>query len=99
MSARPQQTAGIRRLTDTMSFQYNQPKIGGDYLPSTSNANVNFSQPFGNWPCVKLSNIPWDVSQADVLKFFSCFQIPSPSLYNQAIHVSSTSSIEHRIEQ
>ncbi|KAI9286232.1 hypothetical protein BC943DRAFT_359403 [Umbelopsis sp. AD052] len=87
MPARPQQTAGIRRLTDTMSYQYNQPKVGSDYLQPTGNANMNFSQPAGNWPCVKLSNIPWDVSQADIVNFFSCFQIPSPSVYNQAIHV------------
>ncbi|CAO3613179.1 unnamed protein product [Cunninghamella blakesleeana] len=37
--------------------------------------------------CVKLSNIPWDVSQSDIYHFFSNVQIPSTSIYAQSIHV------------
>ncbi|ORX60689.1 hypothetical protein DM01DRAFT_1371240 [Hesseltinella vesiculosa] len=38
-------------------------------------------------PCAKLSNIPWDVSQQDILQFFSHVQLPPMTSYAQPIHI------------
>ncbi|RIA94493.1 hypothetical protein C1645_864949 [Glomus cerebriforme] len=40
-----------------------------------------------NWPVIKLTNIPWDISLKEVRTFFSVFKIPSASLYGQSIHI------------
>ncbi|KAG9291107.1 hypothetical protein G9A89_012979 [Geosiphon pyriformis] len=40
-----------------------------------------------NWPVVKISNIPWDVSLKDIKTFFSNFQMPDPCTYAQCIHI------------
>ncbi|KAL0093760.1 hypothetical protein F4703DRAFT_1939642 [Phycomyces blakesleeanus] len=40
-----------------------------------------------NFPCLKLSNIPWDVSQNDIRTFFCHCRMPSPSVYAQSIHI------------
>ncbi|CAB4493008.1 unnamed protein product [Rhizophagus irregularis] len=40
-----------------------------------------------NWPVVKLSNIPWDISLKEVKTFFSTFKIPSVSSYGQSFHI------------
>ncbi|RUS23625.1 hypothetical protein BC938DRAFT_474859 [Jimgerdemannia flammicorona] len=39
------------------------------------------------WAVVKLSNIPWDISQNDIRLFFSHLQLPSQSVVSQPIHV------------
>nr|CAG8451092.1 11275_t:CDS:10 [Entrophospora candida] len=36
-----------------------------------------------NWPVVRLSNIPWDVSSKDIKTFFSAFNLPDASNYSQ----------------
>ncbi|KAI8371543.1 uncharacterized protein BYT42DRAFT_580642 [Radiomyces spectabilis] len=46
----------------------------------------NMSPP-PHFPCAKLTNIPWDVSQNDVRNFFGNCRLPSPSRYAQAIHI------------
>ncbi|RCI03746.1 hypothetical protein CU098_010501 [Rhizopus stolonifer] len=40
-----------------------------------------------HYPCVKLTNIPWDVSQHDVRQFFINCRSPSTSTYTQCIHI------------
>ncbi|KAI7872816.1 hypothetical protein BDF14DRAFT_1748969 [Spinellus fusiger] len=40
-----------------------------------------------SYPCLKLSNIPWDVSQNDIRAFFCQCRMPSPSVYAQSIHI------------
>ncbi|KAM3582832.1 hypothetical protein VKS41_004597 [Umbelopsis sp. WA50703] len=76
MHVRPQPPNAMRSFFNNDCGQYNN----GGVSPMCS-------QQTGNWPCVKLSNIPWDVSQSDIAAFFGCSQIPSPSIYNQSIHV------------
>ncbi|KAI8088771.1 uncharacterized protein BX664DRAFT_358414 [Halteromyces radiatus] len=39
------------------------------------------------FPCVKLTNIPWDVSQTDIKQFLGNLHIPSNTIYTQAIHI------------
>ncbi|KAL9538957.1 hypothetical protein PS6_011397 [Mucor atramentarius] len=39
------------------------------------------------YPCVKLTNIPWDVSQNDVRHFFGNCRIPPSSACSQSIHI------------
>ncbi|RUS20149.1 hypothetical protein BC937DRAFT_86271 [Endogone sp. FLAS-F59071] len=39
------------------------------------------------WPVIKLSNIPWDVSQNDIRMFLSHLQLPSASMVSQPIHI------------
>ncbi|KAI9305229.1 hypothetical protein BJ944DRAFT_239845 [Cunninghamella echinulata] len=51
----------------------------------TPSRGLNASIP--QYSCVKLSNIPWDVSQSDIYHFFSNVQIPSSSIYAQSIHI------------
>ncbi|CAG8558974.1 1877_t:CDS:10 [Paraglomus occultum] len=40
-----------------------------------------------DWPVVKISNIPWDISLRDIKGFFSTFKLPDSSTYAQSIHV------------
>ncbi|CAG8668112.1 2620_t:CDS:10, partial [Funneliformis mosseae] len=40
-----------------------------------------------NWPVIKLTNIPWDISLKEVRTFFSAFKMPSISSYGQNIHI------------
>ncbi|KAI8333883.1 hypothetical protein BC941DRAFT_433253 [Chlamydoabsidia padenii] len=40
-----------------------------------------------HFPCVKLTNIPWDASQNDIRVFFGNLHIPSISIYAQSIHI------------
>ncbi|CAG8539777.1 4534_t:CDS:10 [Diversispora eburnea] len=40
-----------------------------------------------NWPVVKLTNIPWDVSLKEIKTFFTAFKLPSISMYAQCIHI------------
>ncbi|KAI9476191.1 MAG: hypothetical protein EXX96DRAFT_291119 [Benjaminiella poitrasii] len=54
------------------------------------NANTlrNFPIPSpAHYPCIKLSNIPWDISQNDVRYFFGNCRSPSPSTCIQSIHI------------
>ncbi|KAI9496489.1 hypothetical protein BDB00DRAFT_121524, partial [Zychaea mexicana] len=39
------------------------------------------------YPCAKLTNIPWDVSQNDVRNFFGHCRLPSLSVQAQSIHI------------
>ncbi|KAI8359848.1 hypothetical protein EDC96DRAFT_595781, partial [Choanephora cucurbitarum] len=39
------------------------------------------------YPCVKLTNIPWDVSQQDVKQFFFNCKNPSANTHTQSIHI------------
>ncbi|CEI93548.1 hypothetical protein RMCBS344292_07779 [Rhizopus microsporus] len=39
------------------------------------------------YPCAKVTNIPWDVSQNDVRNFFGNCRLPSSSVYTQSIHI------------
>ncbi|CAG8794176.1 2279_t:CDS:10 [Gigaspora margarita] len=40
-----------------------------------------------NWPVIKLTNIPWDVSLKEIKTFLSAFKLPNASLYAQCIHI------------
>ncbi|GES78263.1 hypothetical protein GLOIN_2v1836658 [Rhizophagus clarus] len=40
-----------------------------------------------NWPVVKLTNIPWDISLKEIKTFFSAFKMPSVSSYGQSVHI------------
>ncbi|KAI7901470.1 uncharacterized protein BX663DRAFT_562363 [Cokeromyces recurvatus] len=62
------------------------------YLPSTPITTSNTVRNFipilpSSYPCIKLSNIPWDVSQNDVRYFFGNCRSPSPSICIQSIHI------------
>ncbi|CEP08849.1 hypothetical protein [Parasitella parasitica] len=69
---------------------------------STSSTNATFSSQqdyfFSNayypsqhvascYPCAKLTNIPWDVSQNDIRHFFGNCRIPPSSASSQSIHI------------
>ncbi|KAG2198136.1 hypothetical protein INT47_001534 [Mucor saturninus] len=55
-------------------FQYTYPT--SDFRPHST-----------HYACVKLSNIPWDVSQNDVRHFFGNCRSPSLSVCTQSIHI------------
>ncbi|KAG2198518.1 hypothetical protein INT47_008622 [Mucor saturninus] len=57
----------------------------GDLLsPSTS---LDSFPDLNTFYCIKITNIPWDISQKDIRLFFKDFEFPSPSLHAQSIHI------------
>ncbi|KAG2231498.1 hypothetical protein INT48_008665, partial [Thamnidium elegans] len=58
----------------------------GDLLsPSTSFDSIGDTK--HEFYCVKLANIPWDVSQKDIKLFFKDFELPCESIHAQSIHI------------
>ncbi|KAK4509813.1 uncharacterized protein ATC70_007117 [Mucor velutinosus] len=55
-----------------------------DYLFNTTYSQASNT---AYYPCVKLTNIPWDVSQNDVRHFFGNCRIPPSSTCSQSIHI------------
>ncbi|KAI8992028.1 hypothetical protein BDF20DRAFT_909719 [Mycotypha africana] len=71
-------------LPTTNIYQPQQMNHDSYYLVNNSNSIVplNFS-----YACVKLSNIPWDISQKDVRSFFGNCHFPSATDCIQSIHI------------
>ncbi|KAI9357468.1 hypothetical protein BD770DRAFT_410786 [Pilaira anomala] len=61
----------------------------GDLLsPSTSLGSFSScTSPPLEFYCVRLANIPWDVSQKDIQLFFKDFELPSETIQAQSIHI------------
>ncbi|KAG2224206.1 hypothetical protein INT45_001324 [Circinella minor] len=66
---------------------------GGTSASHTSSVTSEVSQarylltPPPYYPCAKLTNIPWDVSQNDIRNFFGHCRLPSISIQAQSIHI------------
>ncbi|KAG1465047.1 hypothetical protein G6F46_001421 [Rhizopus delemar] len=56
-----------------------------EYIPSPYNPFQSYLP--SSYPCAKLKNIPWDVSQNDIRSFFGNCRLPSSTLYAQSIHI------------